>query len=282
MKNIKYFVFLLSLSLMISCGQDDVESITNLGTLTSTSEISVGFIDTNDNQLVLESGGAVSFTIGLSVNPLDVDTEVTLGITSSDGTIDGAGFPASVTIPAGATTAQVDVTFSDDGVSEGAIPETFTLEILDADFGGSTVFYLTAANLNRTINVADELPFMVTTTPADVDFNFTWTGTHDLDCRILDAGLATISTGYSVTPGETVTLDQTDADGVYTLTIRPWSVTSASTDYTFEFVYPTGSEMFTGTQALGPGFWAEEFTILEITKATNAGGTEVTYTIIEL
>tara|TARA_R110001632_G_scaffold107700_1_gene217392 strand:- start:6242 stop:7087 length:846 start_codon:yes stop_codon:yes gene_type:complete len=281
MKNIKYIaLLLLSVTLLISCGEDDVDSVTNDGVFSPTSEISIGFIDTNDGQLVLESGGTVSFTIGLSVNPLSVDTEVTLGISSSDGTIDGATYPASVTIPAGSTTVDLDVTFADDGVAEGTTAETFTIEILNADFGGSTVFYLTAADINRTVDVVDTLPVIVVTTPSDVDFNFTWIGTSDLDIRIRDAGLNTIDTGYSVTPDETVTLGQGDADGVYTVSVRPWTVNDPTSDYTIEFVSPAGTETFTGTVTLTSGFWADEITVLEITKATN--GTEVTYSFVEL
>ena len=281
MKNIKYIALLFSLTLLISCGEDDVDSVTNPGVLSPTSEISIGFIDANDGQLLLEDGGTVSFTIGLNVNPLNVATEVTLAISSSDGTIDGASFPTTVTIPAGETTVEVTATFADDGVAEGTDIETFTLTITDADFGGSTEYYLTPADVNRSIDVTDSLPVIVVTTPSDVDFNFTWTGTTtDLDIRIRDAGLNVIDTGYSVTPDETVTLGQADPDGVYTISVRPWTVNDPTSDYTFEFVSPAGTETFTGTLTLGAGFWADEFPVLEITKATN--GMEVTYSFIEL
>jgi len=281
MKNIKYIALLLfSVTLLISCGEDDVDSVTNDGTFSPTSEISIGFIDSNDGQTVLESGGTVSFTIGLSVNPLSVDTEVTLGITSSDGTLDGASVPTTVTIPAGDNTVDVDVTFADDGVSEGTTAETFTVEILNADFGASTVFYLTPADINRTVDVVDTLPVIVVTTPSDVDFNFDWTGTSDLDIRIRDAGLSDIDTGYSVTPGESVTLGQADPDGVYTLSVRPWDVQDPTADYLIEFVSPAGTEAFTGTVTLTSGFWSEEIPVLAILKETN--GTVVTYTFTEL
>ena len=124
------------------------------------------------------------------------------------------------------------------------------------------------------------MPVIVVTTPSDVDFNFTWTGASDLDCRIRDAALNYIDTGYSVTPGETVTLGQSDPDGVYTFSIRPWSVADPTSDYTIDFVSPAGTETFTGTVTLGAGFWAEEFTVLEIEKVTS--GSQVTYTFTEL
>lgn len=280
MRNIKYIAFLFTIALMISCGEDDVDSVTNPGEFSPTSEISIGFSDSNNDQLVLENGGMVSYTIEISVNPLSVDTEVTLGISSSDGTVDGATFPSSVTIPAGSTSVGVDVTFADDGVAEGFVAEVFTLEILNADFGGSTEFYLTPGDVSRTVNVADVLPVIVMTTPSDVDFNFDWIGASDLDCRIRDAGLNDIDTGYSVTPTETVTLPQTAPDGVYIVSIRPWTVADASIDYIFEFVSPAGSEIFSGNIMNATGFWSQEIPAVEITKATS--GSTVTYTILEL
>ena len=56
MKNIKYLALLIfSITLLVSCGQDDADSVTNPGTLNPTSEINLGFTDDNDGQLVLES-----------------------------------------------------------------------------------------------------------------------------------------------------------------------------------------------------------------------------------
>ncbi|MGB1169342.1 MAG: hypothetical protein ACPG4G_04605, partial [Flavobacteriaceae bacterium] len=106
MKNIKYLALLLfSITLLVSCGQDDADSVTNPGTLNPTSEINIGFTDDNDGQLVLEGeeDNATTFTISLSTNPLPVATVITLGVSSSDGTTDGTSFPETVTIPAGDT-----------------------------------------------------------------------------------------------------------------------------------------------------------------------------------
>ena len=163
MKNIKYLALLLfSITLLISCGQDEVDSVTNPGVLTPTSEINLGFTDSNGGQLVLESGGdAITFVIGLSSNPLPVATVITLGASSSDGTVDGASYPETVTIPAGDTSVDVVVSFSDDGVAEGTDVETFTIEILDADFGGNSDYYLTPGEIKRTIDVTYSFPFSV-------------------------------------------------------------------------------------------------------------------------
>ena len=47
--------------------RDDVDSITNDGTYSPTSEISIGFTDINDEQIVTEDGGTISFTIGIKL-----------------------------------------------------------------------------------------------------------------------------------------------------------------------------------------------------------------------
>lgn len=278
MKNIKYLALFLSFTLLLSCGEDDVDSITNDGTYSATSEISIGFSDSNNDQLLLEAGGTVNFTISHSVGALPDDMVISLGLSSSDGSVE-ATFPATLTIPAGDTSVDLTVTFADDGVAGDT--ETYTLEITDAVIQGDTSeYYLTTAQQSRTINIVDFLPVVVVTTPSDVDFDFTWAGTSDLDCRIRDAALNNIDTGYSVTPGETVTLGMADGDGVYTFSVRPWTVADPMVAYNIDFTSPAGTESFTGTLTLGGGFWADEFTVLEIDKATSGG--QVTYTFTEL
>ena len=63
MKNFKYIAILLTFTLFMGCGEDDVDSITNDGTYSPTSEISIGFTDINDEQIVTEDGGTISFAI---------------------------------------------------------------------------------------------------------------------------------------------------------------------------------------------------------------------------
>jgi hypothetical protein len=282
MKNIKYLALLFSLTLLISCGQDDVDSVTNPGVLIPTSEINLGFTDDNDGQLVLESSdtNATTFTISISTNPLPVATVITLGASSSDGTIDGTSFPETVTIPAGETSVDVIVSFSDDGVAEGNEVETVTIEIVDADFGGNFDYYLKAGDITRTIDVTDTLPLVIETTVGDVDFNFYWAGNSDLDCRIRDADLSPIDIGYSGTPGEFVTLPSAEPDGVYTFSIRPWDVASSAIDYLIEMEVPT-DEIYTFTSTLlnAQDGWSQEITSLEITKSTD--GAVVTYIIVQ-
>ena len=287
MKNIKYLALLLfSITLLISCGQDEVDSVTNPGVLTPTSEINFGFIDANDGQLVLESDplNAVTFVIGLSSNPLPVATVLTIGVSSSDGTIDGANYPETVTIPAGDTSVDVVVSFSDDGVAEGTNAETFTIEILDADLGDNSDYYLTSGDATRTIDVVDTLPFSVVTEAGPLELVFSWDGSSDLDAGIYSVatgGVIDIAQGFTNT--EYLTLPASAADGVYIFSILPWSVSSAAIDWLLEIevvshptetVYP-----FTGELLNASGSYTDTRDTIEITKSTD--GSEVKYTIIQ-
>ena len=290
MKNIKYLALLLfSITLLISCGQDEVDSVTNPGVLTPTSEINLGFIDSNDGQLVLESDplnlNVVTFVIGLSTNPLPVATVITLGASSSDGTLDGASYPETVTIPAGDTSVDVVVSFSDDGVPEGTDVETFTIEILDADFCGNSDYYLTPGEIKRTIDVTDSFPFFVVTEVGNLEMVFYWSGLSDLDAGIFSVatgGLIDLSQNYDQDP-EYLTLPAGAPDGVYIFQIAPWSVASSAIDWLLELevvshptqtVYP-----FSGKLLNAGGFYSDIRDTLEITKSTD--GNEVTYTIIQ-
>ena len=286
MKNIKYLALLLiSFTLLISCGQDEVDSVTNPGVLTPTSEINFGFIDANDGQLVLESDplNAVTFVIGLSSNPLPVATVLTIGVSSSDGTIDGANYPETVIIPAGDTSVDVVVSFSDDGVAEGTTAETFTIEILDADLGDNSDYYLTSGDATRTIDVVDTLPFSVVTEAGPLELVFSWVGSSDLDAFLFSASGTQIDGSQGFSNTEYLTLPASAADGVYIFIIAPWSVSSAAIDWLLEVevvshptqtVYP-----FTGELLNASGGYNDIRDTIEITKSTD--GSEVKYTIIQ-
>ena len=288
MKNIKYLALLVfSITLLVSCGQDDVDSVTNPGTLNPTSEINLGFIDDNDGNFVLEGAddNATTFTIGLSSNALPVATVISLGASSSDGTIEGTSFPETVTIPAGETSVDVIVSFSDDGVAEGTDVETVTIEILDADFGGDFDYYLTPGDITRTIDVTDSLPFSVVTEVGPLNMTFYWAGFSDLDAglfSVAQGGFIDISQNFDQDP-ENLTLPAAAPDGQYIFVIAPWSVASSAIDWLLELevvshptqtVYP-----FSGKLLNAGGFYSDIRDTLEITKSTD--GSEVTYTIIQ-
>lgn len=277
MKNIKYLALLLfSLTLLISCGQDEVDSVTNTGVLTPTSEINLGFIDSNDNQLVLESGAdQLTYTVGISTNPLDVDIEVTLEMTSSDGTIDGATFPNAITIPAGETSVDLLVSFEDDGVDEGFGVEKFELKIINVDFQSSNDYYLTPGEVTRSIDVFDAVPSILAP-GGDVIITLTFSAAYDLDLFLVtgDQDLAgnvlDSSQGISSTETVVLTADQT---GTFSLYMYEYYFDYPA-DYNLTFTFPGGQvEAYTGT------ITADSF---QFTFVKQAFGTQYGYQITQL
>ena len=172
----------------------------------------------------------------MSTNPLSVATTITLAGSSSDGTVDGASYPETVVIPAGDTSVDVVVSFSDDGVAEGTDVETFTIEIVDADFGGSNDYYLTPGDISRTIDVTDTLPLSVVTEVGPLELVFAWGGLSDLDAGYFSRfrGLIALSQNVNQDP-EYLTLPASAADGVYIFQIAPWSVAGSEIDWLVEF-----------------------------------------------
>ena len=250
MKNIKYLALFFSLTLLISCGQDDVDSVNNPGVLTPTSEINVGFIDANDGQIVLESGAdPITYSIGINTNPLDVSLVLTLAMTSTDGSIDGAIFPSSVTLPAGETSVDFEVSFSDDGVDEGYAAETFVLEILDTDFQTSTDYYITPGEVTRSVDVVDAVPSILT--PAgDVEIVLTFASNYDLDLFLVsgnqDLTGTVIDDSQGVTSTESVVLPA-DETGTFSLYMYEYYF-DYPVDYSMTFKFPGGQqETYRGT-----------------------------------
>lgn len=281
MKNIKYLLILfVGTFIFTSCENNDFDPAE--ATFTPNVEVNIGFTDQNDDQILLEDGGTISFNLTLS-KPLPSDGVATLKLTSSDGSITTPGvqevvFEDTYTFLAGETEKMVTLTFADDMMTDS---EIYTLEVYNfVQSDPSTEYYVVNGDKTRIVNVLDTLPLIIVTTVGDVDHNFTWAGASDLDCRIRNSAGADIDTGYSVTPGETVTLPANAPDGVYTFSIRPWSVADPTSDYEIEFVTPTATEVLMGTVTLGAGFWADEFNVLEVEKTTN--GTEVSYELTQL
>jgi len=287
MNKIKNLIYLFALSIAVIGCQNDINSNAE-GVFTPANEVTIGFTDSNDNLTVLEDGGTVTYEVALS-KALPYNLEVELNVVSSDGSLASSGideFTSSgkVVITAGSTTASFTFTFNNDTLNDNL--ETYTVTIGNAitTDGTLTEQYLTISaepgTDMRTINVADSLPVVVVTTLADVDFNFSWMGGSDLDCRLRTDSGTTIDTGYSVTPGETVTLPQNAADGTYIFSIRPWTVTSTSVNYSVDFVSPAGTETFNGILIDGTNSWTMEVLFLQIEKVTS--GTQVTYTLSKL
>ena len=283
MKNIKYLALLLfSITLLISCGQDEVDSVTNPGVFTPTSEVNIGFTDTNLDLVVLENdtdpaAAPITFTIGTGSNPLDVPMTLTLGVSSSDGSPEAVSYPETVTIPAGENSVEIQIDFSDDGVTEGFLPEIYTFEILDVDFGGSDSYYLAPGELTRSITVIDSEPDVLTSA-GPVEITVTWAdsskdfdiflvaGDQDISGTILDS-----SQGFTTT--ESVILPSNE-DGVFSIYMYEYYLDYPG-EYDISFTFPDG----TVKTFLGAKIQADSFTFTMLKAPL---GSQVGYTITQL
>ena len=274
MKNIKYLALLFSLTLLISCGQDDVDSVTNPGEWTPTSEINVGFTDTNGGQIVLENDPTavpLTFSVGTNINPLGLPITVSLGISSSDGSPEGVSFPSTVIIPADETSVEVSVSFSDDGVAEGFAEEVYTLEILDVAFGTSDVYYLTPGESTRKISVVDSEPDF-TAPPGPVQITVTWSNpVKDLDIFLItgdqDLGGTQLDDSQGVTTTEQMTLPA-DEEGVFSVYMYEWNFDYPA-EYDISFTFPGGQvETFLGAKIESDSF---QFTMIKASLGSQFG-----------
>ena len=274
MKNIKYLALLFSLTLLISCGQDDVDSVTNPGEWTPTSEINVGFTDTNGGQIVLENDPTavpLTFSVGTNINPLGLPITVSLGISSSDGSPEGVSFPSTVIIPADETSVEVSVSFSDDGVAEGFAEEVYTLEILDVAFGTSDVYYLTPGELTRKISVVDSEPDF-TAPPGPVQITVTWSDSvKDLDIFLIsgdqDLGGTVLDDSQGVTTTEQMTLPA-DEEGVFSVYMYEWNF-DYPVEYDISFTFPGGQvETFLDAKIESDSF---QFTMIKASLGSQFG-----------
>ena len=278
MKNIKNIIYIAILSLLVVSCEDNTDSVTNPGEFTNGSikEIKVSFTDTNLSASLTE-GETTTYKLGMP-DRVDGEVKVTLNITSTDGSAE-ATYPSTITFANGESAKFFDVSPTDDGIVES---ETYTIEItkVEVDLNTNDQYFVHTGNSTRTLAVKD-VPTPIVTTAGDFTFNFTWSGTNDLDCRLLDFPPTTIfDTGYSTTPGETVVLSSAVADGDYVFTVRPWTVNDTSIDYNIEAVAPTETRNYSGNFMNLTGSWSMEFIVLEINKSTN--GAVVTYMINQL
>ena len=280
MKKFKNIIYIAILSLLVVSCEDNTESVTNPGEFSGDgiTEVKVGFTD-NNLSTELTEGEKVTYSVGMPIK-IKGDVKVSINITSTDGDAE-ATYPSSVTIVEGVKTAYFDVIPKDDGVVE---TESFKVEITNVEVSlnnSQENYFVHLGDNSRTISVKD-IPTPIVTTAGDFVFNFTWSGaTNDLDCRLVNnPPTLQYDTGYSTTPGETVTLVDAVPDGDYLFRVRPWTVNDTSIDYNIEIVAPTESRDYSGNFMNLTGGWSMEFVVLEINKSTN--GAVVTYTINQL
>ncbi|CAM1360206.1 hypothetical protein [Tenacibaculum xiamenense] len=285
MKNIKLTIYIVLFSLgFIACTNETTDPV--IGTPVATSQVEIGFSDSNNNANILEDGGQTSVSVGLTKS-LPFDVMVELEITSSDGSLeDDAGqaelnYDQMITISAGSTSANANISFVDDGKSDGA--ETYTVKIKNATTSvTSTEYFITASSdktqQSRTLNVYDQLPDVVDTTEGSVKIDLMWSeSSRDMDFYILNApeplvsNIVDRSEGFTTT--ESVDLPATADDITYYLFINQYLFT-ADVEYTIDFTFPDGQTMnYTGTVT-------QDSNVMSLAKVTD--GDTVTYTITKL
>lgn len=244
MKNYKKIFYLVFLSLVvISCGQDEVDSVTNFGELGEIEQVKVRFNDDNTNPTIIEGITSTSFRLGM---PSAVDGTVTveMEVTSNDDGVE-ATFMDTVVIERGQNEIIYDFASINEGVEE--FDEVYTLSIkgIKVDFvnGNTEYFTYSGENNSRTINVVEPT---ITTTVGDVETVLTWTnvsrnmdlflvtGNQDFGGTVIDSSLGSRAT-------EAVTMPGSATDGVYSIYINQWAFT-ANVDYTMTFKFPDGQE----------------------------------------
>ena len=233
----------------------------------------------------------------------NIEANIEASFASNEYSIDAAATSYDLTVELSTIlpkSAQVDYTFEDGTTAvargeQGANTITISVDMSNHIFRVITLtdiilFYASAQNTTITVSDTNNIATIlkggtiaptIVTTVGDLTFNFTWAGAgNDLDCRILDYPATTIfDTGYSTTPGESVTLLEGVSDGFYTLTVRPWTVVSSSIDYNIDIVVPTETSSYTGNFMNLTGGWSMEFIVILIEKITD--GTTVTYNVYQ-
>jgi hypothetical protein len=202
---------------------------------------------------------------------------LTLGVSSSDGSPEAVSYPETVTIPAGENSVEIQIDFSDDGVTEGFIPEIYTFEILDADFGGSDLYYLAPGELTRNISVIDSDPDVLTSA-GPVEITVTWAdSSKDFDIFLLagdqDLSGTSIDLSNGVTTTESVTLPSSE-EGVFSIYMYEYYFDYPG-EYDISFTFPDGKvETFLGAKIQADSF---TFTMLKAPI-----GSQVGYTLTQL
>ncbi|MBL4605769.1 MAG: hypothetical protein JKY02_08965 [Flavobacteriaceae bacterium] len=271
MKNLKYILYFFTLALVFSCGEDDVDSVTNEGSVTDSRQITIGFTGVDSDDFLLENGGTATYTFALS-EALTSEATVTFAMTSDDGSAE-ATF-STVVIPQGDTEGTVTVTFTDDGVADAEEFNTFS--IWNVEYTSSPTIYLTYDGSVRTATVFDVLPIFIDTTAGNVSIRLDWATGEDLDLYLrtfpgFTSGGANIAFSWFDQP-ETMTMPGALADGVYYIGVDNFLVTPPfSVACTLSLTFPDAQDVVVLTELT-------EITWVKITKLTTATG--VRYIIV--
>lgn len=277
MKNIlKFSTFLLLVAVFWSCEEDDNVANTDLGAIPTQVNVSLQMV--SDASTVSENGGTVNFEVSLE-NSLPIDIDITLDVTSSDGSNETtSGIPEFTltegVITSGTTSVIITATFVDDTIMD--ITETYTFSLANAQFSSSNSDYYITSNPSTSsqVTVIDELDPTITTIVGDVSIVLDWAGFEDLDLYLrdepgFDGGAGNIDFSWYSQPEE-MTIDATLSDGEYFIGFNDFSG-SPSVPCDLTLTFPDGQELQVADEATADVVW------IPITKITV--GDEVWYFI---
>ncbi len=189
------------------------------------------------DQTNVDEGDTAGFTVSIDQ---EADEAVVVNFTYSGVAADGSDFTgvASVTIPAGSTTADLDITTINDGIYEGA--ESFTVSIDSVSGADATV---DAANDSAavTINDAGDRPTVSTINNTEVAEG----GTATFDVTLSNA--STTATTVSMTlAAESATADTDFTNTSVTITYADGTtaIVEVNVDGTFEVAVPADDTTF--------------------------------------
>jgi len=286
-KNIKFLTILcMVLGLSFYSCEDD-STVANEELLVTPTEVSVNFVDANNNLSIIE-GEDVVLNVQLS-SALSVTTTLEVMVQSggTDASATEVAYTSSFEIAAGSTSQDITLSFLDDGDYLLSDIQTYTVSFNMGNMDAN--LYLISTDSNRTITVSEPLPpgTVVTTTPGDLSISVAFASGADIDVyglegmltdgpSLLAANLFDSSAGYS--NPEVISLATASADGDYTIFISDYN-DGYPTDITITLDFAGGEqEVFNLVvdDAMFAGLISGDVKLF-INKASS--GADVTYTI---
>tara|TARA_B100000809_G_scaffold113364_1_gene111871 strand:+ start:3166 stop:4041 length:876 start_codon:yes stop_codon:yes gene_type:complete len=231
-KNIKFLTILcMVLGLSFYSCEDD-STVANEELLVTPTEISVNFVDANNNISVIE-GEDVVLNVQLS-SALSIATTLDVMVQSggADASATEVTYTSSFEIAAGSTSQDITLSFLDDGDYLLSDIQTYTVSFNMGNMDPN--LYLISTDASRIITVSEPLPpgTVVTTTTGNLSISVGFAAGGDIDVyglegmlidgpAILAANLFDASAGYS--NPEVINLASGSSDGDYTIFIRDYN-----------------------------------------------------------
>ena len=231
-KNIKFLTILcMVLGLSFYSCEDD-STVANEELLVTPTEVSVNFVDANNNISIIE-GEDVVLNVQLS-SALSIATTLDVMVQSggADASATEVAYTSSFEIAAGSTSQDITLSFLDDGDYLLSDIRTYTVSFNMGNMDPN--LYLISTDANRTITVSEPLPpgTVVTTTTGDLSISVGFAAGGDIDVyglegmltdgpALLAANLFDVSAGYS--NPEVINLANGSSDGDYTIFIRDYN-----------------------------------------------------------